>query len=167
MCAYFSDAYYSAQTRRAVENFPISGLTAPPELVVATIQIKKAAADTNAALGRLSPDIANAIMRAADEILDGRLRDQFVVDVPGRRRHVAQQRTPTRSWPIGRPNCSVKRAEAFAGHPNDHVNMGQSPMTAFPPRRGLRFSGWLHRCRQAAANLSEGLKDKSREFTDV
>src|SRR4029078_10274848 len=76
-----ADAYYGAQTRRAVENFPISGLTAPSELVVATVQIKKAAADTNAALGRLSPDIANAIMRAADEILEGQLRDQFVVDV--------------------------------------------------------------------------------------
>src|SRR3954471_10666906 len=75
------DAYYGAQTRRAVENFPISGLTAPPELIVATIQIKKAAAEANAALRRLDRDVANAIARAADEVLHGKLRDQFVVDV--------------------------------------------------------------------------------------
>src|SRR3954464_13845070 len=76
-----ADAYYGAQTRRAVENFPISGLTAPPELVVSTVQIKKAAAEANAALGRLPTDIAAAIVRAADEILAGKLREQFVVDV--------------------------------------------------------------------------------------
>src|SRR5580765_3147673 len=76
-----ADAYYGAQTRRAVENFPISGLTAPPELVVSTGQIKKAAADANTALGRLAPDIADDISRAADEVLAGKLRDQFVVDV--------------------------------------------------------------------------------------
>jgi aspartate ammonia-lyase len=76
-----SDAYYGAQTQRAVENFPISGLTAPPELIVATVRIKKAAAEANAALGRLPRNIAGAIVRAADEVLDGKLRDQFVVDV--------------------------------------------------------------------------------------
>ena len=58
-----AEAYYGAQTQRAVENFPISGLTAPPELVVATVHIKKAAAEANAALGRLTPDIADAIIR--------------------------------------------------------------------------------------------------------
>src|SRR5204863_7677733 len=76
-----ADAYYGAQTQRAVENFPISGLTAPPELIVATVQIKKAAAEANAALGRLTGDVAKAIARAADEVLNGKLRDQFVVDV--------------------------------------------------------------------------------------
>ena len=76
-----ADAYYGAQTRRAVENFPISGLTAPPELIVATVQIKKAAAEANAALGRLPAETASAIVRAADEVLRGKLRDQFVVDV--------------------------------------------------------------------------------------
>src|SRR3954470_19101322 len=74
-------AYYGVQTARAVENFPISGLRAAADLVTATILIKKAAAEANAQLGRLDRDVANAIVRAADEILDGRLRDQFVVDV--------------------------------------------------------------------------------------
>ena len=76
-----ADAYYGVQTQRAVENFPISGMTAPPELVTATVQIKKAAAEANRALGRLDSTIADAIVAAADEVLAGRLRDQFVVDV--------------------------------------------------------------------------------------
>src|ERR671913_534978 len=76
-----ADAYYGVQTQRAVQNFPISGMIAPPELVVATVQIKKAAAEANASLGRLDRKIAAAIVDAADEILDGKLREQFVVDV--------------------------------------------------------------------------------------
>src|SRR5947207_15057604 len=76
-----ADAYYGVQTLRAVENFPISGLRAPADLVTATILVKKAAAEANASLSRLEPDVAGAIVKAADEILSGRLRDQFVVDV--------------------------------------------------------------------------------------
>jgi fumarate hydratase class II len=76
-----ADAYFGGQTARAVENFPISGLRAPGDLVTATILVKKAAAEANAALGRLDPAVARAIVAAADEILAGRLRDQFVVDV--------------------------------------------------------------------------------------
>nr|MDQ3419643.1 lyase family protein [Acidobacteriota bacterium] len=76
-----ADAFYGAQTQRAVENFPISGLTAPPELVTATVLIKKAAADANASLGRLDREIADAIIAAADTILAGQHRDQFVVDI--------------------------------------------------------------------------------------
>jgi aspartate ammonia-lyase len=67
-----SDAYYGIQTTRAVENFPISGLHAPSDLVTATVLIKKAAAQANAALDRLDTLIGNAIAQAADEILGGR-----------------------------------------------------------------------------------------------
>src|SRR4029453_7310939 len=74
-------AYYGIQTQRASENFPISGLRAPEELVTATILIKKAAAAANSATGQLDPDIAHAIMTAATEVLGGKLRDQFIVDV--------------------------------------------------------------------------------------
>ena len=76
-----ADAYYGAQTVRAVENFPISGLRTPADLVTATILVKKAAAEANRAIGRLDAVVARAIVSAADEILAGRLRDQFVVDV--------------------------------------------------------------------------------------
>ena len=75
------DAYYGVQTARAVENFPISGLRAPHDLIVATILIKKAAAEANAALGRLDKTVSHAITDAADEILSGNLRGEFVVDV--------------------------------------------------------------------------------------
>src|SRR5882672_12638991 len=161
-------AYYGAQTRRAVENFPISGLTAPPELVVATIQIKKAAADTNAALGRLSPDIANAVMRAADEILEGQLRDQFVVDV--------YQAGAGTSHNMNANEVLANRAAELLGdtrgkysqvHPNDHVNMGQSTNDVFPTATRLAILAMVAPLLQAAANLSEGLSDKSRAFTDV
>src|SRR4051812_28319845 len=76
-----AEAYYGVQTARAVEIFPTRGLRAPADLVAATILVKKAAAEVNAALERLQPEIANAIRSAADEILSGKLRDQFVVDV--------------------------------------------------------------------------------------
>src|SRR5579862_8243283 len=76
-----ADAYYGIQTQRAVENFPISGLHAPDELVTATILIKKAAAAANLGLGQLPLDVGRAIIAAADEVLAGRFRDQFIVDV--------------------------------------------------------------------------------------
>src|SRR5581483_753134 len=76
-----ADAYYGVQTARAAENFPISGLRAPADLVTATILVKKAAAEANLALGRLDADVARAIVAAADEVLEGGLRDQFIVDV--------------------------------------------------------------------------------------
>lgn len=74
-------AYYGIQTDRAVENFPISGLRPKPAYIDATVQIKKAAAQVNAALGLLDARKASAIVAACDEILGGKLRDWFVVDV--------------------------------------------------------------------------------------
>src|SRR3954463_7844313 len=76
-----ADAYYGVQTARAVANFPISGLHAPGDRITATTLIEKAAAETNAALGRAEPAVARTIAAAADEILGGALRDQFVVDI--------------------------------------------------------------------------------------
>ena len=86
-----ADAYYGIQTARAVENFPISGLRAPADLVTATILVKKAAAQANVALDRLDARIGDAIVRAADEVLGGALaRPVRRRRVPGGRRHVAQ-----------------------------------------------------------------------------
>src|ERR687888_2398389 len=76
-----AEAYYGVQTERAGENFPISGLKAHAELVTATVHIKRAMALANASLGRMDRAVAKAIVQAADEILGGALRDQFVVDV--------------------------------------------------------------------------------------
>src|SRR5690242_13447989 len=76
-----ADAYYGIQTLRAAENFPISGLPGYPDLVTATVLIKKAAAQANVALQRLDARVGDGIVRAADEVLAGALRDQFIVDV--------------------------------------------------------------------------------------
>ena len=163
-----ADAYYGAQTRRAVENFPISGLTAPPELVVATVQIKKAAADANAALGRLNPDIANAIIRAADEILEGKLREQFVVDV--------YQAGAGTSHNMNTNEVLANRAAELLGeplgtyarvHPNDHVNMGQSTNDVFPTATRLAILAMVSPLRQSATDLAQGLNDKSSSFAGV
>src|SRR4029453_14380933 len=163
-----ADAYYGAQTRRAVENFPISGVTAPPELVVATVQIKKAAADANAALGRLNPDIANAIIRAADEILEGKLREQFVVDV--------YQAGAGTSHNMNTNEVLANRAAELLGeplgtyarvHPNDHVNMGQSTNDVFPTATRLAILAMVSPLRQSATDLPQGLTDKSSSFAGV
>ena len=128
-----SSAYFGVQTARAVENFPISGLRAPADLVVATILVKKAAAETNAALGRLDADVARAIVAAADEILTGAHRDQFVVDV--------YQAGAGTSHNMNANEVLANRAGEILGdargaytrvHPNDHVNMGQSTNDVFP-----------------------------------
>ena len=76
-----ADALYGVQTERAVRNFPISGLRAWPAFVRATVQIKRAAALTHAETGRLDKRLADAIVKAADEVLAGKHADQFVVDV--------------------------------------------------------------------------------------
>src|SRR3989304_2577661 len=76
-----ADALYGIQTLRAVENFPISGLRPLPAFVDAVVGIKKAAAPPHRDPGRPSPHLADAIVRAADEVLAGQHRDQFVVDV--------------------------------------------------------------------------------------
>src|SRR5436190_18621888 len=75
-----ANVYYGIQTARAIENFPISGWKPYPSLVTSTIQIKKAAARVNASLGVLDPGLAQAIETACDEVLGGKLRDQFLVD---------------------------------------------------------------------------------------
>ena len=71
-------AYYGIQTLRAVENFPISGLRAHPKFIESDVMVKKAAAIVNMEVDLLKPGIAKGIIKAADEILDGKLRDQFI-----------------------------------------------------------------------------------------
>jgi aspartate ammonia-lyase len=128
-----SDAYYGIQTARAVENFPISGLRAPASLVTATVLIKKAAARANTSLKRLDSRLGEAIVTAADEVLGGALRDQFVVDV--------YQAGAGTSHHMNTNEVLANRAEELLGgsrgeyrlvHPNDHVNMSQSTNDVYP-----------------------------------
>jgi aspartate ammonia-lyase len=158
-------AYYGIQTQRAVENFPISGLHAPDELITATILIKKAAAASNLADGKLSPDIAAAIMAAADEILGGKLREQFIVDV--------YQAGAGTSHNMNANEVLANRAAELLGapkgkydkvHPNDHVNMAQSTNDVFPTATRLALLLGHRRLVESARRLSGSLEAKAKQF---
>jgi len=163
-----ADAYYGVQTARAVENFPISGLRAPADLVTATVLVKKAAAEANLALGRLDPDVAQAIVSAADEILAGHLRDQFVVDVyqagAGTSHNMnANEVLANRAAELlGGPRGSYTRV-----HPNDHVNMAQSTNDVFPTSTRLALLLGAGPLVRAARDLVESLARRAEEFADV
>jgi aspartate ammonia-lyase len=161
-------AYYGVQTQRAIENFPISGMTAPPELVTATVLVKKAAAQANAKLARLDEAIAGAIVRAADEVLGGALRDQFVVDV--------YQAGAGTSHNMNTNEVLANRASEILGgargeytrvHPNDHVNMGQSTNDVFPTATRLALLMMEPDLVRAARELAGGLDENAREFDGI
>ena len=161
-------AYYGAQTQRALDNFPISGLTAPSELVTATVQIKKAAAGANGALRRLPSKIAKAIVAAADEVLGGKLRDQFVVDI--------YQAGAGTSHNMNANEILANRASEILGgvrgeytlvHPNDHVNMGQSTNDVYPTATRMALLAMVAPLVASARGLADALDVKSRAFSHV
>jgi aspartate ammonia-lyase len=161
-------AYYGVQTERAVENFPISGLRAPAELVTATVLIKQACAKANLALGRLDKRIGNAIVQACDEVLAGGLRDQFVVDV--------YQAGAGTSHNMNANEVLANRAAEILGeprgvyttvHPNDHVNMGQSTNDVFPTATRLSILLVLAEVLSSARELAASLDRKAREFARI
>jgi aspartate ammonia-lyase len=163
-----AEAYYGVQTQRAVENFPISGLRAPAPLVTATVLVKQACARANMSLGRLDSAIAEAIVQAADEILSGRLRDQFVVDVyqagAGTSHNMnANEVLANRAAEIlGEPKGTYTRV-----HPNDHVNMGQSTNDVFPTSTRLAILLVLPGVLGSATALADALDAKATEFAQV
>src|ERR1041385_1350009 len=163
-----ADALYGIQTLRAVENFPISGLRPLPAFVDAVIWIKKAAALTHRETGRLEARLADAIVRAADEILAGQHRDQFVVDV-----HQAG------AGPSHNMNCNevlANRANELLGaargayapvHPNDHVNMAQSTNDVIPTAMRLATLATLPLLLDAMQGLAESLLARGRDFDGI
>jgi aspartate ammonia-lyase len=163
-----ADAYYGVQTARARQNFPISGLTAPDSLITATVLIKRAAAEANRSLGRLDAARSDAITAAADEILAGRLRDQFVVDV--------YQAGAGTSHNMNANEVIANRASELMGgtrgsydrvHPNDHVNMGQSTNDVFPTATRLALLLEHGALVAAAGALKDAFERKARLFADV
>jgi fumarate hydratase class II/aspartate ammonia-lyase len=163
-----SSAYYGIQTGRAAENFPISGLRMPSSLVAATVLVKKAAAETNAELGRLAPDVASAIVQAADDVLAGGLRDQFIVDVyqagagTSHNMNVNEVLANRAAEILGRP-----RGTYDVVHPNDHVNMGQSTNDVFPTATRLALLGDRDRLLGAARALGGAFGRKAAAFARV
>ena len=163
-----ADAYYGIQTQRASENFPISGLRAPVQLVTATMLVKKAAAAANMAAGELPAEIGRAIMHAADEVLRGELRDQFIVDV--------YQAGAGTSHNMNANEVLANRAAEILGsdkgtysnvHPNDHVNMSQSTNDVFPTSTRLALLLDHTPLVESARALRASLEAKSREFSSV
>ncbi|HKP87874.1 MAG TPA: aspartate ammonia-lyase [Blastocatellia bacterium] len=163
-----ADVYYGIQTARAVENFPITGWKPFPSLVTATVQIKKAAARANSSLGQLDPKIASAIETAADEVLAGRLRDQFVVD--------PFQAGAGTSHNMNANEVLANRAIELLGgekgdysivHPNDHVNMGQSTNDVFPTAMRLAALELAAKLISTLDRLAASLRAKAIEFDRV
>jgi aspartate ammonia-lyase len=163
-----ANAYYGVQTQRAVENFPISGLRAPAALVTATVMVKQAGARANAAVGRLDREIAEAIVAAADEIIAGKLRDQFVVDVyqagagTSHNMNTNEVLANRAAELLGEPKGTYQRV-----HPNDHVNMGQSTNDVFPTATRLSILIVLRAARASAIALADRLDAKAAEFAHV
>ncbi len=163
-----ADAYYGIQTVRARENFPISGLRAPADLVTATVLVKKAAAAANMELERLDARVGEAVVRAADEVLSGLLRDQFVVDV--------YQAGAGTSHNMNTNEVLANRAAEILGgargeytlvHPNDHVNMAQSTNDVFPTATRLALLLVHGALVESARALAASLDRKARVFDAI
>ncbi|MEB3356316.1 MAG: aspartate ammonia-lyase [Synechococcales bacterium] len=164
-----ADAYYGIQTLRATENFPISGLKPLPTYVDACVLIKKATAIVNGELGCISQELSGAIATAADEVLQGKFRDQFVVDVyqagAGTSHHMnVNEVLANRALEIlGEEKGNYKRVS-----PNDHVNYGQSTNDVIPT--AIRIGGLLalaHSLYPALEGAIAALQAKGDEFQDV
>jgi aspartate ammonia-lyase len=162
------DALYGAQTVRAVGNFPISGLRASVFLIRALAMVKLAAAEANRELGLISEEQGGAIVRAAQEVLDGKHHEQFVVDV--------FQAGAGVSLHMNANEVLANRANQILGeglgsyakvHPNDHVNYGQSTNDVFPTAMRLSALLALEELYPVLEGLAGSFSAKAQEFKDV
>ncbi|BDG59173.1 class II fumarate hydratase [Caldinitratiruptor microaerophilus] len=161
-------ALYGAQTARALENFPISGITFPRRFYRAMGLIKKAAALTNRDLGLLDPRIADAIARAAGEVADGRLDEHLVVDI--------FQTGSGTSTNMNVNEVIANRATEILGgergsklvHPNDHVNLGQSSNDVIPTAiRIAALEAIEEELAPALERLGTALQEKARAWDGI
>ena len=163
------DAYYGAQTQRAVENFPISGITISKSMIRALAIIKRSAAIVNHNLSILDEERKNAILQAADEIIDEKFNNQFPVDV-----------YQTGSGTSSNMNCNeiiANRASELMGgtigskepvHPNDHVNLGQSSNDVIPTAIHIAANTMLEKeLIPALQKLAEELDKKTSKFAGI
>jgi fumarate hydratase, class II len=160
-------ALYGVQTQRAVENFPISGLKPWRAFIWSMAAIKRAAAEVNLDLGLLDAQRAGAIVKAAQEVIEGQWVDQFVVD--------PFQAGAGTSHNMNVNEVIANRATQLLGgalgeyrvHPNDHVNMAQSTNDVIPTALRLGCLWRLDELLAALKDLSEALQAKAVEFDDV
>jgi fumarate hydratase class II len=162
-----SERLYGAQTQRAVENFTVSGLRPWRAFIWSLAVIKRAAAEVNHDLGLLDENIARAIMTAAQEVIDGKWDDQFVVD--------PFQAGAGTSHNMNMNEVIANRASELLGgklgqylvNPNDHVNMSQSTNDTIPTAIRLGVLWRLEELMSAIEELSAALQQKADEFDDV
>ena len=163
------DAYYGAQTARAVENFPISGITLPREFIRAMGLIKLAAAETNMELGLITKRNGNAIVKAAKEVVDGKLDSHFVVDI--------FQTGSGTSTNMNTNEVIANRANEILGiksnvkskvHPNDHVNYGQSSNDTIPTAMHISSLESIQKdLIPSLKYLEKSLSKKARQFDKI
>src|SRR5438128_4570281 len=163
-----ANAYYGASTQRAVLNFPISDLRFPRQFIRAIGQIKQAAAQTNVELGTIAPQIAGAIVQAAQEVIDGKLDRHFVLDI--------FQTGSGTSTNMNANEVIANRASELLGgsrgsrkvHPNDHVNFGQSSNDVIPT--AIQLSALMSIEQElipALQGLQQALQEKADEFMPI
>ena len=164
------DAYYGVQTQRAINNYKISNtrMCDYPEYVIAMACIKLAAAQTNKELGAMDGKIADAIVEACREIIDGKFHDQFPVDM--------MQGGAGTSVNMNANEVIANRALEIMGHkkgeyqfcsPNDHVNCAQSTNDAYPSAFRYAFIRMNRNLEKALKDLIDAFKAKGEEFKDV
>jgi fumarate hydratase class II len=162
-----ADALFGAQTQRATQNFQISGLKPRQAFIWSMATIKRAAAEVNRDLGLLDPERAGAIVQAAQEVIEGKWNDQFVVD--------PIQAGAGTSHNMNANEVIANRATQILGgelgeyrvHPNDHVNMAQSTNDTIPTAIRLGCLWRLEELLGTLARLVEALDAKAVEFDDI
>ena len=163
------DAYYGAQTQRAVENFPISGLKLPEPFIVSLALIKKHAARVNGELGLIDESISDAIIKAAQEVMEGKHDKEFVVDV--------FQTGSGTSTNMNMNEVIARRADQIISehtssvssvHPNDHVNLCQSSNDVIPSAINISTLMLVERnLIPSLRKLLKSLEKKAKEFCDI
>ncbi len=164
-----TDAYWGAQTQRAIENFPISGIRFPRPFIKALGLIKYAAAKVNRELGYLDEEKAKAIMQAAREVADGKFDDQFPVDI-------FQTGSGTSTNMNANEVIATRANEILTGdrhtknpvHPNDHVNMGQSSNDVIPTAIHVSaYSETVEKLLPALEHLRDTILKKAEQYRDL
>src|SRR3989441_11913268 len=163
-----ADAYFGASTQRAVLNFPISDLRFPRQFIRALGQIKQAAAQANAALGTVDVQVAEAIVQASQEVIDGKLDKHFVLDI-------FQTGSGTSANMNANEVIANRASELLGGsrgsrkvHPNDQVNFGQSSNDVIPTAMHLAALVSIeHDLIPALEALQQALQQKADEFMPI
>ena len=161
-------AYYGAQTQRAVENFPISGIGFPPRFVRALAIIKHAAASANQELGLLDSKIADVIRAAASEVMDGKLDKEFVVDIFQTGSGTSTNMNANEVIANRALELLDKERGSKEVHPNDHVNMSQSSNDVIPTAIHVSALEAIQReLLPALRRLHQALNAKATEFDRI